>query len=100
MMCTGFLISKRIVITAGHCIYDHDRGGWARSVKVCPGRNGAHNPYGCQYVTNLWSVSGWTDSGKPKYDRGAMLLPDTTFWNKGIGYFGYSTNLPSKINMA
>jgi V8-like Glu-specific endopeptidase len=29
---TGFLIGPRAVATAGHCVYMHDQGGWARSV--------------------------------------------------------------------
>jgi V8-like Glu-specific endopeptidase len=36
---TGWLVGPRTVITAGHCVYMHKRGGWARSIEVIPGRN-------------------------------------------------------------
>ena len=41
---TGWLISPRTVITAGHCVYMHDEGGWAKSIEVIPARNDTTNP--------------------------------------------------------
>ncbi len=38
---TGWLIGRRTLITAGHCVYIHDRGGWATRIEVIPGRNAA-----------------------------------------------------------
>ena len=33
------------VLTAGHCVYSHDHGGWATSVKVVPGLDDDYMPY-------------------------------------------------------
>jgi len=42
---TGWLASRRLVITAGHCVYLTNQGGWARRITVAPGRDGADQPY-------------------------------------------------------
>lgn len=57
---TGFLIGPRTVITAGHVVYLHNHGGWAKSIEVIPGRNGSSNPYESCKSSHLHSVKGWT----------------------------------------
>src|SRR5688572_29170324 len=34
--CTGTLVGRRSVITAGHCVYNPDKGGWAASITAVP----------------------------------------------------------------
>ena len=34
--CTGWFIGPRTVMTAGHCVYSHSAGGWARQIQVIP----------------------------------------------------------------
>lgn len=90
--CTGWFIGPRTVATAGHCVYNTTAGaakGWAKSIVVYPGRNGASLPYGSTTAYRLFSVTGWTGStGNPAYDYGAIQTRDA----KGttVGYFGYS----------
>ncbi|MBX2891304.1 MAG: serine protease [Saprospiraceae bacterium] len=72
---TGWLISPRTVITAGHCVFMHAAGGWVRSIEVIPGLNGALRPYGSGVSTNFRSVSGWVSSPNPNFDYGAIILP-------------------------
>jgi len=99
-MCSAFFISKRVLITAGHCVYMHDDGGWVRRVKVCPGRHSKHSmPYGCQWVSEIHSVRGWTKDRTRMYDRAAIILPDTSMYNKGIGYFGFTSSLQGIWNV-
>jgi glutamyl endopeptidase len=46
--CSGFLINKNTVVTAGHCVAAAGSGEFynAKAYQVSPGRNGAARPFG------------------------------------------------------
>ena len=85
---TGWMISPRTVITAGHCVFMHNEGGWARSVEVVPGLNDASRPYGSASSGALRSVTGWTQSRNREYDYGAIILPANARLGARTGWFG------------
>jgi glutamyl endopeptidase len=86
---TGWLVAPRTVITAGHCVFMHDHGGWAKSIEVIPGLNDASRPYGSGISSNLRSVTGWTNSKNRDYDYGAIILPANSRPGDLTGYFGF-----------
>ncbi len=94
--CTGFLVSADTVVTAGHCVYDHDRGGWATSITASPGRNDASYPYNSYRGTTFHSVTGWTRDGEREYDYGAIKLNGTP--GNTTGWFGYRTTNGSNLD--
>lgn len=56
--CTGFMLNRDTVVTAGHCVYWN--GAWATNYTVSPGRNGvSYQPYGTCTGTSadMWSNS-------------------------------------------
>lgn len=85
---TGWMISPRTVITAGHCVFMHNEGGWARSIEVVPGLNDASRPYGSASSGTLRSVVGWTQSRNREYDYGAIILPGNARLGDRTGWFG------------
>jgi len=87
---TGWLVGYRTVITAGHCVYMHSRGGWVRSIEVIPGRNGTNKPFGSGVSTSFCSVTGWTKKKKRSHDYAAIFLPRSFPIGKRVGYFGYA----------
>ncbi|MQA62661.1 MAG: trypsin-like serine protease [Actinophytocola sp.] len=98
---TGWFISPRTLITAGHCVFIKNSGvpgrdGWVRSIRVMPGRNGSTLPYGSSTSTSFRSVTGWTGSGNHNYDYGAIILPTTL--GSTVGWFGYSVASDSQLN--
>ncbi len=86
---TGFLVGPRLVVTAGHVVYMHNRGGWAKSIEVIPGRNGSRRPYGSCKSSFYYSVKGWTQKRKREYDYAAIVLPSDCKFGNQLGYFGY-----------
>ena len=77
------------MLTAGHCIYNKEIGGWATNVIVTPGRNGNQAPYLPYSWTKLYSVSGWTDNENSDYDYGTIKLNGSP--GDYIGWLGYRT---------
>ncbi|THH40040.1 trypsin-like serine peptidase [Neolewinella litorea] len=88
---TGWLISPRTVITAGHCVYLHNAGGWPKSIQVSPGMNGNSKPFGTCRATAFRSVKGWVSGKQRDYDYGAIILPRSHPFGKRTGTFRYAS---------
>lgn len=90
--CSGAMVSSKYTLTAGHCVHSVSRGGWATSVEVIPGLDGAYKPYGSAYATRLRSYVGWTQNQDSNYDFALITLNrhigNSTGW---FGYASYST---------
>jgi V8-like Glu-specific endopeptidase len=89
---TGWFISPRTLVTAGHCVYiKHSpvpgRNGWVKKIQVMPGRNGNELPFGGISATEFWSVKGWGEEGLENYDYGAIILPSA--FPQQIGHYGF-----------
>jgi glutamyl endopeptidase len=88
---TGWLVSPRLVLTAGHCVYMADENGWASQIEVIPGRNAGERPFGSAISRDLRSVSGWTQDNDSNCDYGAIILPPDKRYGEQLGWFGYAT---------
>jgi glutamyl endopeptidase len=86
---TGWFIGPRTVMTAGHVVFSAAAGGWATSIEVIPGMDGASRPFGSQVGTSFRSVTGWTVNADPEYDYGAIILPNNNLGNT-VGWFGFA----------
>jgi len=86
---SGTMVSKHHVLTAGHCVYSKDDGGWATSVQFNAAQNDGALPFGSVYATRLLSVTGWTSNNDRAYDMGMLILQS----DLGIqtGWFGIIT---------
>lgn len=86
--CTGWFIGPGTVMTAGHCVYSHSAGGWARQIEVIPGMNASSRPFGSATSSNLRSVGGWTRSAKVTHDYGCIILDNKL--GRRTGWFGFA----------
>jgi glutamyl endopeptidase len=89
---TGWFISPRTLVTAGHCVYIKGssipgRDGWVKKIQVMPGRNGTVLPFGGISATEFWTVQGWGEKGLENYDYGAIILP--AVFPEDMGFFAF-----------
>lgn len=92
---TGWFVSAHTLVTAGHCIFIHDRAGrfadWAREIRVVPGRDRVEAPFGSAVSTTFRTVAGWARDRDPRFDYGVIDIPlplGETVGTYGYGFFG------------
>ncbi|MCC6303852.1 MAG: trypsin-like serine protease [Rhodobacteraceae bacterium] len=65
-VCTGALIARSIIVTAGHCVHQGGNrdAGWNRSTVFVPAADGALEPYGRCNGNYLITTDQWFDDGE------------------------------------
>ncbi|MFS0757466.1 trypsin-like peptidase domain-containing protein [Noviherbaspirillum sp. 1P10PC] len=103
---TGWFAAPRTVITAGHCVFDPvELGGWAKSIRVIPGRDGAEEPFHSVQSSSFSTTDTWLASQDPDFDYAAIhididigskvgtfgigVLPDSELANRLVNVSGY-----------
>lgn len=71
---SGTMVNRHHVLTAGHCVFSRNDGGWATSVTFEAARNDASIPFGTVSATKLLSVKGWTENNLTDWDMGMLVL--------------------------
>lgn len=85
---TGWFINRRVVITAGHCVYLHDDRGWPDSIEVIPALDGSDSAFGSYSSKNFKSNDGWVRDRNSDYDYGAIVLESPA--TNEIGWFSFA----------
>jgi len=83
---TGWLFYDNVVITAGHCVFDSNNGGWATAITFIPGANGSTSPYGSATSTQLVTSTAWANNRDTNHDWGVITLNSNI--GRSTGYFG------------
>ena len=97
--CSATLIGPSTVLTAAHCLYNHDAGGWQDEIFFVPGLNGStanDAPYGGYEYQDAYVVQGYIDNYQGFYgsvlpwDIGIVTLKQPVGQNLGwLGYANY-----------
>ncbi len=112
-LCSGTMVGSHTVLTAGHCIFSHDYGGWAEAVWVYPAMAGYHHtPYGessaAAAADALVSTTWWAVDHDHRGDTGIVRLAqntgDLTGWAELVWGYGsldqtlFAAGYPSEEN--
>ncbi|RAU96861.1 serine protease [Paenibacillus sp. YN15] len=84
---TGFFISDDVLATAGHCVYNSSKGGWASSISVSPSIDGSYAPFGTVQGTYFHTSDTYISEGTAAYDYGVIEVGNNL--GSQTGYFGY-----------
>lgn len=74
---SGVLISPTMVLTAGHCVYNHQRRSFPRRIRVMPGRfrTRGRPPFGHIDSVRFAVPRRYMTNRDPAYDYGIIILP-------------------------
>lgn len=75
---TGFFISSRCVVTAGHCVFFN--GNWAKEITVLSTIKNKSGSFEKTSSNTFKSVKGWVSEGNINFDYGAVILNDSTLY--------------------
>jgi glutamyl endopeptidase len=87
-ICTGWLIDRNTILTAGHCVYPPTiPGNLAETLEFFPGRNGMTDPYGSCFGTQVFSPTLWTQNYN-EYNDWAVVHLNCNIGDD-VGWFGF-----------
>ena len=99
--CSGAMISAYHFLTAAHCVYNTEYGGWADDVTVEVGKNYRQEPYGQARYTFMRIPDIYTEDESSEYDYELVTLDrkvgDDSSW---LGYASYRTSFYEDRNVA
>lgn len=98
--CSATLISSRALLTAAHCVYSHESGGWLQDYEFYPAANGQGNaPFGKFSWTDVYILNGYIENYQGFYgsvvpwDLAVLVLDQPV--GTHLGWMGYSIYDPA-----
>lgn len=95
--CSATLIGPRTALTAAHCLYSHEKGGWLSDFIFVPGLNGIDKlPFGAYKYRTAYIFQGYISNYQGFYgsvvpwDIGIVILEEPAGDKVGWMSYGYT----------
>lgn len=109
-VCSASVIRARLVVTAGHCVYDATKKQWYKNFLFVPAYYNGTAPLKSWTASYWWTTSKWQSGGggvPNGGDFGILEMKDQVINNvvtrigNVTGYYGYHTNAlwPNHVTM-
>ncbi|CAN5644401.1 hypothetical protein BH23CHL2_BH23CHL2_36170 [soil metagenome] len=90
-LCTAAFIGPNVLLTAAHCLWIPDFGGYPDGVAVAPGMNGDSQPFGIDFASEIWVPDAWINANGNineayEADYGLIVLDNSELGNQ-VGAF-------------
>lgn len=96
--CTASVVKPRLILTAGHCVYDAVSKKWYTNFKFIPAFHNGGAPYGQWYWAWAATTNNWVNGGGKLPNSGDFALIEMQDNSLGqklgniTGYYGYRLN--------
>lgn len=97
-MCSASVVSKRLVLTAGHCVHSGENGrdGWFRNIHFVPAYRDGVAPFGVWKARSIYTTQDWYESegvvpNRADYALLVMEDQDNRTIGERIGWLGIKT---------
>ncbi|WP_116952193.1 trypsin-like serine peptidase [Jiangella endophytica] len=90
-VCSGTTTNSSngdVVTTAGHCLHEGDGGAFASQFTFVPAYNNGSAPYGQWSASDLYTSSGWANSGDFNVDVGFAVMNENSSGQSLTGVVG------------
>lgn len=77
IQCSGSMVGASIALTAGHCMHNAARGGWATRIQVGAAPGGSGGPLRLAEADAFVAIHSWVHFADSRFDIGLLELDDS-----------------------
>ncbi len=97
--CSAAVVHARnrsVIFTAGHCVKEPGRGGWAKDLTFVPSYDRGAEPFGQWTWDVIYTKKAWAKRGNTNFDYSAVVLrrSDGRLAEDTVGSLGFAFNVP------